>query len=76
MTLPGNGTVKRIIAGIAVSVVVFLAGMVIANSTRITALEVKMDTIEKALATNRAENRDEHKDILAKVDAVYREVRK
>jgi hypothetical protein len=83
MTLPGNGTAKRIIAGIVVAVVVFLAGAVLSNSNRITAVESKIQAIvdiqsenRKTLETNRTENRDEHKAIIAELKEISKEVRK
>ena len=82
MTLPGNGTVKRIIAGVAISIVVFLAGMVIANSTRITALEVRVESMVRTLdvnaaqlETNRKENREEHQKITDRLDGILRELK-
>ena len=77
MTLPGNGTVKRVVCGVIVSVFLFLGGMVLSNSNRITAMEVKVDNLQKIAdqtlqqaERNRVENRDEHRLITNKLDAI------
>lgn len=83
MTLPGNGTTKRIIAGIVVAVAVFLAGAVLSNSNRITAAEAQIRAIydtqadfKQTMETNRVENRDEHKEIKGMLGEIAKEVRK
>jgi len=87
MTFPGNGTAKRIIAGVSVAIVVFLAGAVLANSNRITAIEVEMKSMRDMLRDGRTENREEHgeirlaqkelrKELGDKLDAIAREVGK
>ena len=74
MTLPTNGTMKRILAGVVVSVIMFFAGMTISNMTRITAAEYQIKAIvdlqnRDALAaeTNRRENKADHERILAEI---------
>jgi type II secretory pathway pseudopilin PulG len=76
MTLPENGTLRRIVAGVAVAIVVFLAGAVIASQNRITAVEVKVQMIEQSLQESRRENRQEHQIITDKLDNIQREVMK
>ena len=87
MAIQTNGTAKRIIAGVSVAVVVFLAGAVLANSNRITAIEVEMKGIRETLRDSRTENREEHieirlaqkelrKELGDKLDAIAREVGK
>jgi hypothetical protein len=83
MSLPGNGTTKKIIYGIIASVFLFLSGMVLSNSNRITAMEVKVDALTKIADTtlaqaerNRIENREEHGIINNKLDAIAAQIRK
>jgi hypothetical protein len=77
MALPGNGTTKRIIAGVVTAIIIGLATQVYVNTNRITAVEVEIKGIRDAitlnrseLQTNRAENRDEHKEIMAAIKEV------
>jgi uncharacterized membrane protein (DUF106 family) len=76
MTVSGNGTVKRIIAGVVTAIIVFLFVAVLADQSRITAVEVEMRGIKDQLNTNRSENRDDHKVINDKLDVIAREIRK
>jgi len=76
MTLPENGTVKRIIAGIVIGVTMLVIGMILASERRISVLETKMTVIERSLEVNRTENRDEHRIITNKLDLIWREVGK
>ena len=83
MTLPGNGSTKKIICGVIASVFLFLGGMVLSNSNRITAMEVKVDALTRIADTtlaqaerNRIENREEHTIITNKLDAIAAEIRK
>ena len=77
MTLPGNGTTKRILATLVAAIVIFLAGAVLSNSNRITAVEAKLENIIKVgdktldqMEKNRDENYKEHKEILAEIRGV------
>lgn len=74
MTIPGNGTTKRIIAGIVVGVALLLVGMVLSSERRISVLEARMLTFERAQEVNRLENREEHRLISDKLDVIQREV--
>lgn len=83
MTLPTNGTVRRVVAGVIVAVVVFLAGAVLSNSNRITAVEIKVQAIveiqadtKRTLETNRVENNDAHRAIIAELKEISKEIRK
>lgn len=74
MTLPENGTLKRIIAGVVVSVTMLIVGMILASERRISVLETKMTAIERGMEQNRQENREEHRLIGDKLDLIQREV--
>jgi len=74
MTVPGNGTTKRIIAGLVVGISLLLVGMVLSSERRISVLEARMLTIERSLEVNRIENREEHRIIGDKLDLIRREV--
>ena len=83
MTLPKNGTTKKIVAGVATAVLVFLIMTVITNSNRITAMETQMDSLTKTTdmaliqaERNRVENREEHRIITDKLDGIAKEIRK
>jgi hypothetical protein len=76
MPIPGNGTSKRVIAGIVVGLALLLIGMVLTDERRISVVEAKMTTIERSIETNRQENREEHKTITDKLDMIQREVSK
>ena len=74
MTLPGNGTLKRIIAALVAGALLFLAGAVLSNSNRLSVAETKIQAIvttqdetKRTLETNRIENRDEHRLILDEI---------
>jgi hypothetical protein len=74
MTLPGNGTLKKIIATVIAGVLLILVTAVLANQNRVTALEVKIQGIETAqtrmadqIETSRKENREEHQRILDEI---------
>ena len=74
MTLPGNGTLKRIIAALVAGILLFLAGAVLSNSNRLSVAETKIQAIvttqdetKQTLETNRIENRDEHRLILDEI---------
>lgn len=81
MTTPGNGTTRRIIAGLTVASILFLGSMVISNTTRIAAIEVKIEAVGETIETcaeqikdNRAETRIDMKEISSKLDELMREV--
>lgn len=63
----GNGATRKIAIGVATTIIatagIFLGSGVLSNSNRITALEVKFEAIDRALETNRLENREEHREI-------------
>lgn len=63
----GNGATKKIAVGVATTIIatagLFLGSGVLSNANRITALEVKFEAIDRALETNRLENREEHREI-------------
>ena len=78
-----NGMAKRIASGVGIAVILFLAGAVLSNSNRITAMEVKIEYLTKAVDStlylverNRAENREENKVINDKLDNIVKEIRK
>ena len=77
MTLPGNGTLKRIIAALVAGILLFLAGAVLSNSNRLSVAETKIQTIvttqdetKRTLETNRVENRDEHQRIMNAIEGL------
>lgn len=81
MTLPGNGTTKRIIAGVVVGIFLLVIGMVLSNDKDVAALKVRLEKVEDSqretkaiLETNRTENRQEHQLIGEKLDLIQREV--
>lgn len=74
MTLPENGTVKRIIAGVVIGITMLVIGMILASERRISVLETKMTVIEHSLEVNRQENREEHRSIGEKLDLIQREI--
>ena len=76
-------TIKRIAATVVGSALLFLAGAVLKDSNRITALEVRIDSIYRELKTNgdrlesnRIENRDEHREIIKQLGDIAKEVRR
>lgn len=86
MALPGNGTTKRIIAGVVTAILIALVTQVLVNTNRLTTLETQMTSIEKTLDTNKAElnqsimlnrneNRDEHKTIIEKIDKIAERIK-
>jgi hypothetical protein len=77
MTLPGNGTTKKVIAGIAVGIALLIIGMVLANDKDVAALKVRLEKVEDSqretraiLEVNRTENRQEHQLIFDKLDDI------
>ena len=81
MTLPGNGTVKRVIAGLVIGLSLLIIGMVLANDKDVAALKVRLEKVEDSqretraiLEVNRTENRQEHQLIGDKLDLIQREV--
>jgi uncharacterized membrane protein YjjP (DUF1212 family) len=76
MTLPGNGTMKRILSGVLITVIVAIGAALIRDGSRITVLETQMEVIGRALETNRVENRDEHKEIKVMLGEIAKEIRK
>ena len=77
MTLPGNGTTKKIVATVIAGVLLILITAVLANQNRVTALEVKIQGIEKSLDSNtaqlernRTENNDAHQRILDEIKSL------
>ncbi|MBE3109339.1 MAG: hypothetical protein IMZ46_02325 [Acidobacteria bacterium] len=87
MTLPGNGTGKRIVAGIVVGVTMLviaaLSGAVISNASRITVMEARMDFLVKTadqtltqVEKNGDVNYSEHKEMRATLDDIAKEIRK
>ena len=87
MALPGNGTTKRVIAGVVTAILIALVTQVLVNTNRLTTLETQMTNLEKTIYTNkeelnqsillnRNENRDEHKTIIGKIDRIAENVAK
>jgi len=76
MTLPGNGTTKKVIASVVAALCIFLISQVIATSNRVTAVETEMRSIRESLSMNRTENRDEHRAIGIKLDEIAKDIRK
>ena len=76
MTPQAKAIGGRIIAAVASAIVLFLIGAVVASQNRITAVEVKVQTIEQALRDSRLENRQEHQIITDKLDGIARDLRK
>lgn len=83
MTLPGNGTLKRIIATVVGGVLLFMAGAILSNANRMTAAETEIKAIKDGIIAsraetmaNRVENREEHRLITAKLDEIAKDVRK
>jgi hypothetical protein len=76
MTLPGNGTTKKVIASVLAALCIFLISQVLATSNRVTAVETEMKSIKEALSLNRTENRDEHRDIKVALAEIAKEIRK
>jgi hypothetical protein len=81
MALPGNGTTKKVLVGVATALLIGLITQVFINTGRISVLETKTDAFEKSLATtttnietNRLENRADHKAILDKLDRIQAEI--
>lgn len=77
-----NGTVKRIIAGVATAVILILITAVLANQNRITANEVRIENIcdmvtalRSEVERNRTEQREEYRAITAKLDEIAKEIR-
>ena len=76
MSTPTNGTVKRVIAGVATAILVFLITMVIAHNGRIAALETDMENLKRIADRIYIENREEHRLINDKLDIIVREMKK
>jgi uncharacterized membrane protein (DUF106 family) len=76
MALPGNGTTKKIVAGVVSALLIGLITQVLVNTNRLTALETQMVTIKSDMNTSRAENRDDHKTIMDKLDRIQSSVLK
>jgi cell division protein FtsL len=76
MTLPGNGTMKRIVGGIVIAIVVILFSAVFASQSRIAAVEVEVSNLKYSIEQGRADNKDEHKEIKALLAEIAKEVRK
>lgn len=74
MALPGNGTTKKIIAGVVTALLIGLVTQVLINTNRLTALETQMVGIQEGISTNRVENRDEHRIIGEKLDRIQMEL--
>jgi uncharacterized membrane protein (DUF106 family) len=74
MTLPGNGTTKKVIAGVVTAIVIGIATQVFVNTNRLTTLEAQIVSLKEGLATNRIENRDEHQNIVNKLDRIQMEI--
>jgi len=82
MTLPGNGALKKVLYGGMASIFFFLSMCVLSNSNRITAMEVKIESLSRIAdqtldqaERNRLENREEHKTITDKLDAIAAQVK-
>ena len=74
MTLPGNGTTKKVIATIVAALCVFLISQVLATSNRVTAVETEIRSMGKLLDLNaaqlertRIENNEAHQRILDEI---------
>jgi hypothetical protein len=83
MTSQNEGTLKKIVVGVATALLIGLITQVVINSGRITALEVQTEAFEKSLSTtttnietNRLENRADHLVILEKLDRIQLELAK
>jgi cell division protein FtsL len=76
MTLPGNGTTKKVIASVLAALCVFLISQVLATSNRVTAVEIEISNLKYSIEQGRADNKDEHKEIKAMLGEITKEVRK
>jgi len=83
MTLPANGTLKRITVGIAVAIFMFMSGAILSNSSRIAVAEAKIQALVdiqvsniRTMETIRTENRDEHREIKGTLAEIAKEIRK
>jgi len=74
MTLPGNGTTKKIIAGVVSAILIGIVTQVLVNTNRLTTLEAQVVSLKEDLTINRIENRDEHQNIVNKLDRIQMEV--
>ncbi len=81
MTLPGNGTTKRVIAGISVLLFGVFVGQILSNTNRITALEERTRSVIEILnrcaaeiKDNRGEQREEMKDLSKKIDRLVEKI--
>jgi len=76
MTLPGNGTTKKIIAGVVSAILIGIVTQVLVNTNRLTTLEAQVVSLKEGLTINRIENRDEHQNIVNKLDRIQMEILK
>lgn len=76
MTLPGNGTTKKVIASVLAALCIFLISLVLATSNRVTAVEIEISNLKYSIEQGRADNKDEHKEIKAMLGEIAKEVRK
>ena len=74
MTLPGNGTTKKIIAGVVSAILIGIGTQVLVNTNRLTTLEAQVVSLKEGLTINRIENRDEHQNIVNKLDRIQTEI--
>ncbi len=68
MTLPTNGTLKRIIAGVVAGVLLFMAGAVLGNRNSITAIEGRLETIDVTAKLGREQGTRDRNEILALIE--------
>ena len=64
MTLPGNGTVKRIVACVVGGIILFMAGAVLANKSSIAETSVRVDNNASAITLIRDQGENSRKEIL------------
>ena len=74
MAIPGNGTTKKVIVGVATAVLLGVMTQVFINTNRITTLESQMVSLKEGMTVNRVENRDEHQNIVNKLDRIQMEL--
>jgi cell division protein FtsL len=76
MTLPGNGTTKKVIASVLAALCIFLISQVLATSNRVTAVEIEISNLKYSIEQGRADNKDEHKEIKAMLGEIARDIGK
>ena len=76
MATSNNGTVAKVVASVISAVLIFVILQVLGNTNRITALETDMRALKETVILMHHENRDEHKAIAAKLDAIKEYVKK